>query len=284
MSFFEDLRFGARMLAKDPKFTAVVVLALALGIGANIAVSPLVNAVLFRGLPFERADRIMHISSTRVARGNNRQGVSYPDFKDWKAQTKTFQDLGAFTLETANLSDQGNVPERYSGGRITANTFSMLGQKPMLVRDFLPDEDKPGTAMVVILRHGIWKTRYGKDPRIIGRAIRVNDVPATVVGVMPEGMKFPLNEDLWMPLITVGQWEKRDAHDLNVFGRLKEGDTLASAGVEIGHLAKTLEKDYPKTNKGLGARVPTSNDVFNAGQFRHLFLPCPGAAHVVLIP
>ncbi len=283
MSFFEDVRFGARMLTKDPKFTAVVVLALALGIGANTTVFTLVNAVLFRGLPFERADRIMHIASTRVSRGNDRMGVSYPDFKDWKAQTKTFQNLGAFSLETANLSDQGNVPERYSGGRITANTFSMLGQKPMLGRDFLPDEDKPGTAMVVILGHGIWKTRYGKDPRIVGRAIRVNDVPATVVGVMPEGMKFPLNEDLWMPLIPVGQWEKRDAHDLNVFGRLKDGDTLASAGVEIGHLAKTLEKDYPKTNQGIGALVQTYNDVFNGGQIRVLFLALLGAVGFVLL-
>ncbi|HEY6391846.1 MAG TPA: ABC transporter permease, partial [Bryobacteraceae bacterium] len=151
MSFFEDLRFGARMLTKDLKFTAVVVLALALGIGANTTVFTLVNAVLFRGLPFERADRIMYIASTRVSRGDNRLGVSYPDFKDFKAQSKTFQDIGAFSLETINLSDQGNVPERYSGGRITANTFSLLGQKPMLGRDFLLDEDKPGTATVVIL-------------------------------------------------------------------------------------------------------------------------------------
>ncbi len=283
MGFFEDLRFAFRMLSKDPKFTGVVVLALALGIGANTTVFTLVNAVLFRGLPFERADRIMHISSTLVSRGDNRLGVSYPDFKDWKVQTKTFQDLGAFTLETVNLSDQGNVPERYSGGRITANTFSMLGQKPLLGRDFLLDEDKPGTATVVILGHGIWKTRYGKDPGIIGRAIRVNDIPATVIGVMPEGMKFPLNEDLWLPLIPVGQWEKRDARDLNVFGRLKDGATLASAGVEIGHLAKTLEKDYPKTNQDIGAVVRTYNEVFNGGQIRVLFLALLGAVGFVLL-
>jgi putative ABC transport system permease protein len=283
MSFFEDLRFGARMLTKDPKFTAVVVLALALGIGANTTVFTLVNAVLFRGLPFERADRIMHIASTRGSGGNNRLGVSYPDFKDWKAQTKTFQVLGAFNLETANLSDQGNVPERYSGGRITANTFSILAQKPMLGRDFLPEEDKPGAAMVVILGHGVWKTRYGKDPGIVGRAIRVNDVPATVIGVMPEGMKFPLNEDLWMPLVPVGPWEKRDAHDLNVFGRLKDDATLASARAEIGHLAKTLEKDYPKTNQGIGALVRTYNDVFNGDQIRLVFLALLGAVGFVLL-
>jgi putative ABC transport system permease protein len=283
MSFFEDLRFGARMLTKDPKFTAVVVLALALGIGANTTVFTLVNAVLFRGLPFERADRIMHIASTRGSGGNNRLGVSYPDFKDWKAQTKTFQDLGAFNLETANLSDRGNVPERYSGGRVTANTFTILGQKPILGRDFLPEEDKPGAAMVVILGHGVWKTRYGKDPGIVGRAIRLNDVPATVIGVMPEGMKFPLNEDLWMPLVPVGPWEKRDAHDLNVFGRLKDGATLASASAEIGRLAKTLEKDYPKTNQGIGALVRTYNDVFNGGQVRLVFLALLGAVGFVLL-
>jgi putative ABC transport system permease protein len=283
MSFFEDLRFAFRMLAKDPKFTAVVVLALALGIGANTTVFTLVNAVLFRGLPFERADRIMHISSTRPSHGDDRLGVSYPDFKDWKAQTKTFQDLGAFTLETVNLSDQGNIPERYSGGRITANTFSMLGQKPLLGRDFLPEEDKPGTATAVILGHGIWKTRYSKDPAIVGRAIRVNDVPATIIGVMPEGVKFPLNEDLWLPLIPVGQWEKRDARDLNVFGRLKDGVTLASARVEIGHLTKTLEKDHPTTNQDIGAVVRTYNEVFNGGQIRVLFLALLGAVGFVLL-
>jgi putative ABC transport system permease protein len=283
MSFFEDLRFGARMLTKDPKFTAVVVLALALGIGANTTVFTLVNAVLFRGLPFEQPDRIMHIASTRLTRGNNNMGVSYLDFKDWKAQTKTFQDLGAFSLETINLSDQGNVPERYSGGRLTANTFALIGQKPMLGRNFLPDEDKPGSATVVILGHGIWKTRYGKDPGIIGRPIRVNDIPATVIGVMPEGMKFPLNEDLWMPLIPVGPEEKRDAHDFNVFGRLKDGATLASARVEIEHFAKTLEKDYPKTNQGVGAEVKTYNEVFNGGQIRLIFLALLGAVGFVLL-
>jgi predicted permease len=283
MSFFEDLRFGARMLTKDPKFTAVVVLALALGIGANTTVFTLVNAVLFRGLPFEQPDRIMHVSSTRLTRGNNNMGVSYPDFKDWKAQTKTFQDLGAFSLETINLSDQGNVPERYSGGRLTANTFALIGQKPMLGRDFLPDEDKPGSATVVILGHGIWKTRYGKDPGIIGRPIRVNDIPATVIGVMPEGMKFPLNEDLWMPLIPAGPEEKRDAHEFNVFGRLKDGATLAGARVEIEHFAKTLEKDYPKTNQGVGAVVKTYNEVFNGGQIRLIFLALLGAVGFVLL-
>ncbi len=283
MSFFEDLRFGARMLTKDLKFTSVVALALALGMGANTTVFTLVYAVLFRGLPFERADRIMHIAATRVSRNGNRLGVSYPDFKEWKAQTKTFEDLGAFTMETENLSDQGNVPERYSGGRITANTFSLLGQKPMLGRDFLPDEDKAGAATVVILGHGIWKTRYAKDPGIIGRAIRINDIPATVAGVMPEGMKFPLNEDLWVPLIPVGEWEKRDARDLNVFGRLKDGATLASAGAEIGHFAKTQEKDYPKTNHGIGALVQTYNDVFNGGEIRLVFLALLGAVGFVLL-
>jgi len=283
MSFFEDLRFGARMLTKDPKFTAVVVLALALGIGANTTVFTLVNAVLFRGLPFEQPGRIMHIASTRLTRGNNNMGVSYLDFKDWKVQTKTFQDLGAFSLETVNLSDQGNVPERYSGGRLTANTFALIGQKPMLGRDFLPDEDKRGSTAVVILGHGIWKTRYGKDPGIIGHPIRVNDIPATVIGVMPEGMKFPLNEDLWMPLIPVGPEEKRDAHDFSVFGRLKDGATLASARVEIEHFAKTQQKDYPKTNQGVGAVVKTYNEVFNGGQIRVVFLALLGAVGFVLL-
>ena len=283
MSLLEDLRFGARMLVKDTKFTSVVVLALGLSMGANTTVFTLVNAVLFRGLPFEKPDRVMDLSCQRPSRRVNRTGVSYPDFHDWQGRSKSFQGLAAYSFEQTNLSDQSGVPERYFGARISANVFSLIGQKPLLGRDFLPNEERPGAQAVVILGNGIWKTRYGDDPGILGRTVRINDVPATIVGVMPEGMKFPLNNDLWMPLVPTGQWEKRDSRGLNVFGRLKDEATLAQARADLEQISKTLEKDYAKTNQGVSVVVKPYNDAFNGGQVRLIFLAALGAVGFVLL-
>jgi predicted permease len=283
MNFAEDVRFGVRMLVKDPKFTAVVVLALALGMGANTTVFTLVNAVLFRGLPFEKPDRVVDLTCQRLSRKVNRMQVSYPDFQDWRTQSKSFQDLAACSFEQMNLSDQSGVPDRYFGTLVSANAFSLIGQRPLLGRDFLPSEDKPGTAAVAILGYGIWATRYGKEPGILGRSIRVNDLPATVIGVMPEGMKFPLNNDLWMPLVRKGNWEKRDSRGLQVFGRLKDGSTLAGAQAEMDQISKRLENDYAKTNQGVSVLVRTYNDAYNGGQIRVVFLALLGAVGFVLL-
>src|SRR2546430_1753985 len=167
MSFLQDLRFGIRMLAKDPGFTAVVVVTLALCIGANTTVFTLVNAVLFKGLPFERADRVMALSETNIGKGRGRMGVSYPDFADWKTHTRKFQGLAAATYQSMTLNDRGGIPENYTGARVTANCFSLIGQKPLVGRDFAPDEDKRTAPPVVILGYSIWKNRYGADPNIL---------------------------------------------------------------------------------------------------------------------
>src|SRR5712692_1365408 len=283
MSFFEDLRFGARMLTKDPKFTAVVVLALALGIGANTTVFTLVNAVLFKGLPFERSEQIMHLSNNNLSKGNNRIPVSYPDFADWRAQTKKFQGLAAFSNQPMTISDRGAAPERYSGTRLSPNSFSVIGQKPLLGRDFSANEEQRTAAPVAILGYSIWKNRYGGDPNIAGRTIRINDVSTSVIGVMPEGMKFPTGADLWLPLVPTGDLEKRDARRLDVFGHLAEGATVAQAQTEMDLLAARLQKEYSKTNEGIGAVVKTYNDVFNGSRIRTVFLALLGAVGFVLL-
>ena len=199
MSLLQDLRFAVRLLAKDRWFTAVAVVALALGIGVNATVFTFVNAVLIRGLPFNDPDRIMSIAERNMARGTE-TGASYLDFEDWRQAQKSFAGLAAFSGTTMNVSDEGRVPERYQGPYMSANGFGLIGQRPLLGRDFLPEDDKPGSASVTILGNSIWKSRYGGDPAILGRTIRINDVPTTVVGVMPEGMKFPFGADLWIPL------------------------------------------------------------------------------------
>ena len=283
MNLVQDARFGIRMLAKTPGFSAVIVIVLALGIGANTTVFTLVNAVLFRDLPFRDGARIMFASSNNLPKGRQQIGVSYPDFRDWKAQSKRFQALGAFSGMNANLADGRSLPDRYAGTRMTANSFAIIGQNPLLGRDFTPQDEKPGAPAVVILGYTIWKNRYGADPNVLGHSVRINEVPAAVIGVMPEGFKFPVGCDLWMPLVPEKDLEKRESRSLNVFGRLADGATLAEARVEMDLIAKRLEREYSKSNEGVGIFVRTFNEQFNGGQIRVVFLALLGAVGFVLL-
>src|SRR6267378_6395593 len=266
MSFLQDLRYAVRLLVKDKWFTLVAATALALGIGVNNTVFTFVNAVLIRGLPFDDPDRIMSLG-TRDAR-NRDGGVSYLEFQDWREGTKAFAGMAAFSGQTMNVSDEGRAPERFGGPYISGNAFKLIGERPILGRDFLPEDDRPGAPPVVILGNGIWKTRYGSDKSVIGRTIKVNDVPSAVIGVMPEGIKFPVNADLWQPLVHMPQLaeQKRDARNLEMLGRLKDTATLAQAQSEFRTLATKLAHDYPATNKDISAAVMTFNERVNGGQ------------------
>ncbi|PYR15680.1 MAG: hypothetical protein DMF94_31270 [Acidobacteria bacterium] len=283
MSWLQDLRFAFRLLVKDRWFTGVAVIALALGIGVNATVFTFVNAVLIRGLPFDDPDRIMAVG-TRDARNRDR-GMSYPDFEDYRAANRTLSALAAYSGQTMNVSDEGRAPERFQGPYVSANAFRLIGQQPLLGRDFRPEEDRPGAAAVVILGNGVWKNRYGSDPSVVGRTIKVNDVPSTVIGVMPEGFKFPINADLWIPLVQMPRLteQKRDARNLEVFGRLADRVTLPQAQSEFTTIATRLAHDYPATNKDITARVMTFNDRVNGGQIRLIFLSLMGAVAFVLL-
>jgi predicted permease len=277
-----NLRYAIRMLIKDPWFTLVAVLALGLGIGVNSTVFTFVNAVLLRGLPFSNADRIVHINSRNTAEGNG-LGVSYPDYQDWRSQTRSFASLAAYQGLTANISDSGRPPERANGSRVTANAFSVLGERPIRGRDFQEGDDRKGADPVVLLGYGLWKTRYGSDANIIGRSIRVNEVPTTVIGVMADGMKFPNNNDLWIPLVPDPEMERRDVRPLNLFGRLQPGVSLKQAQTELTGIATALAQQYAETNKAIDAEVMTFNDRFNGGPIRAVFLALMGAVGFVLL-
>ena len=283
MSLFQDAKFASRMLLRDPGFTAVMVFALALGIGVNATVFTLVNAVLFRGLPFEEPDRILYLSCDRPTADDRDIGVSFPDFRDWRAQSKTFRGLAGFTNRAMVIIDTVNAPERYTGVQLTANAFSLIGQKPFLGRDFRPEEDHAGAAPVVILGYSLWESRYGRDPNILGKSIRINDVPTTVVGVMPPGMKFPLRADLWTTVIPTADSEKRESRSLEVFGRLTGGASPAQARAEIQGISRQLARDFPKSNAGVTAVVMPYNDRFNGGPIRTVFLVLLGAVGFVLL-
>ena len=263
MTLFQDVRFALRVMRKNPGFTAVAVMALALGIGANNTVFTLVNTILLKSLPFKDGHEIVSLGCKNLAKGTSDMPVSYLDFKDWSARLQSFQGVAAFASGTMNVSNEGAVPERLSGAWLTANAFRVLGLSPIVGRDFLPAEDRPGASPVVLLGYGVWQNRFGGDPGILGRTIRVNAIPATVVGVIPRGIKFPFDAELWMPLLQTKDREARDFRDLQGFARLRKGVSVAEAGSELNGIARQLAREYPKTNAGIGAQVLLFNERYN---------------------
>lgn len=254
MALLEDVRFGLRTMAKNPTSTLVAVVALSLGLGANAVVFSIAYGVLFKNMPFV-SDRILYLHGRDAARAGALMGVSLPDFRDWSAQAKSFRGLGAFTFGAGNISDQGGVPQRYNLAQITTNAFSLIGQKPVLGRDCTEEDAKPGAARVAVLSHSVWQNRYGGANSILGRTIRVNGVPTTVIGVMRPDFRFPIDADLWMPLTSTAELEKRESRGLNVFGDLTGSATQASATAEMDGIAHNLERAYPESNRGITAAV-----------------------------
>jgi putative ABC transport system permease protein len=282
MILFEDIRFGVRTMAKNPSFTLVAVVALALGIGANATVFAITNGVLFKSMPFV-SDRILYLANTNVSRGQNRLGLSYPEFRDWRTQAKSFDAMGAYRFSVANLSDKSGVPSRFNVAEISANTFSMIGQKPVLGHDFTADDEKAGAAPVTILGYGIWENRYGKSAGILGQSIRINDVPTTVIGVMQRDLKFPIDAELWTALVPKADAEKREVRSLRAFGEMAPGITEKLAGAEMETIARNLEKEYPATNQGIRPVVHSFSEEFNGGDVRVLLAALMGAVAFVLL-
>jgi putative ABC transport system permease protein len=283
MSLLHDLRFALRLIVKDRWFTAVAVAALALGIGANATVFTLVNAVLIRGLPFKDSGQLYMLGVRRPA--DSRGGdLSYPDYQDWRAQSRTFAGIAGFSRGGMSLADERGVPEQARGAYLTSNAFQVLGQQPLLGRDFRPEDDRKGAERVVMLGHGIWKNRYGADPAVLGRVLRVNGQAATIIGVMPEGMMFPTDSALWMPFVPTENQEKRENRSIAVFGRMKPESTRAEAQAEMTGIAGRLASQYPASNKELtSAVVQTFNERFNGGEIRQIFLSMMGAVGFVLL-
>jgi predicted permease len=283
MTLLQDIRYAIRLLLHDRWFTIVAIVTLGLGIGMNTTVFTFVNAVLIRGLPFDRPDEILYVSSRNLATGDDRS-VSYLDLEDWRAATQAFAGLSALAPTTMNVSDGGQPAERYSGAQVSANAFTLLRQQPLLGRNFTAGEDRTEAAPVVILGYTVWKNRYGSDPGILGRTIKVNDVACTVIGVMPEGMQFPSSADIWRPFVpTPEHTTKRDARSLGVFGRLAPGATRATAQAELTTIAARLQQQHPETNKDIGAAVMTFNERFNGGPIKVIFLALMGAVAFVLL-
>jgi predicted permease len=284
MDLLRDIRYAGRLLVKNRWFTVMAIVVLALGIGANNAVFTIVNGVLLRNLPVSEPDEIMFLG-TRDTQGRN-QGVSLRDFEDWRAATRTFEGMSFLFNGAFNVGNEGLTPDQVPGGYISPNLFRMLGVSPALGRDFTPAEETPGTPIVVLISHTLWRQRYGGDPNIVGKPIRIIDQNGTIIGVMPEGMHFPFNANIWlptgsMPPAITGQ--PRQARGYFAVGRLSEGVTVEQARSELRTIGNTLAAQYPETNKDLWPHADPFVERILGPQISLLFWALLGAVGFVLL-
>ena len=239
MSILRDFRFGWRILAKSPGFTLAAVVAIALGIGVNSMMFTIYNAVLFKALPFENPRQIVHIHNRNLVAGWDRRGVFYEDFLEYRAQAQSFEGLAAFMNTGYTISDERGAPHRTEGCLVTPNTFSLIGQRPLLGRDFRADDGVPEANKVVILSYGLWQTRYGGDPSILGRAVTLSGESYIIVGIMPTDMEFPDRSTLWVPVVDTA--ENRSSwyfsSGFEVIGRLPSAVPPLQAQTELRAIA-----------------------------------------------
>jgi putative ABC transport system permease protein len=283
MRTLDDFRFGLRSMRKNPGFTATAVIALALGLGANATVFAIANGLLFRTMPGVD-HRILYLSTRNPSHGQPSLGVSWPDFRDWHAQVHSFDALGAYDFKfLSNVSDNSGLPARYNVSAMSANSFAAIEQKPLLGRDFTADDEKPGAPSVAILGYGVWQDRYASDPSALGKTIRINDKPTTVIGVMPKGLRFPLDSDLWTALRPGVDSKNRGSRNLNVFGRLAPGASQRSAIAEMRLIMRNLESAYPSSNSGIEAVVHTQSEELNGPGLTLLVVSLIGAVSFVLL-
>ena len=283
MSLFDDIRFAARVLVKRRWMTTAAVVALALGIAANSAVFTFVNAIIVRGVPFPDPDRVVTLG-TRDTR-NLQMGVSYYDFLDWREAAKSFSDMSLMAQPSFNVSEPGTAPERYSGAYISTNAFHVIGTKALLGRGFIAEDDLDGARPVVVLGYSIWQSRYAGDPNVLGKTIKVNDLLATVVGVMPPGMQFPPNTDLWLPFgqATINRGQSRQVRNYEVIARLADGVTIPQARSELATITARLARDFPQTNQGIETTIVNYNERATPNQIRLMFFSLMGAVGFVLL-
>ncbi|HNJ43550.1 MAG TPA: ABC transporter permease, partial [Acidobacteriota bacterium] len=260
-SMLQDLRFAFRMLIKNPGFSGVAILTLALGLGANAAIFIVFNAVVLRPLPYRAPDRLVTVWGKIPGNGLEKLSASVPEFGDYRGQTNIFSVLAAYSSIGVNVTG-GSDPQRVRSTFATADIFPLLGVTPLLGRPFLPEEDKPGSDDVVVLSYGLWQRRFGGDPNILGQVMTINHQKCTIVGVMPSTFQFPSAEtELWKPIaFTPDQFQvdQRGSHWLRIIGRLNPGISLAQAQAEMTTVAERLQlqnPDYYESNSGWGITV-----------------------------
>jgi putative ABC transport system permease protein len=277
----QDLRFGTRMLLKSPGFAFVAVLTLALGIGANTAIFSIIDAVLLRPLPFHDQDRLVQLWETESAPGN--YPFAGPDYMDWQAQTKTLEGTTAFSWPTAMNASTGTEAQSVAAIRTQANFFSLLGVQPLIGRSFAAQENDPGKNHLVILSHGFWQTFFAGRREVLNRPLQLDGEAYTVVGVLPAWFNFPSRAQIFVPMdMSTKGMRQRGSHWFRAMGRLKPGQTVASAQAELAGIAANLEKQYPESNEKVGAVVVSLREQIT-GSSRTQLLVILGAVGLVLM-
>jgi putative ABC transport system permease protein len=277
-----DLRQNCRALLRTPSFLIFTVLALALGIGANAAIFGLVDSVLLQPLQFRDSARLVEVWEDASFLGFPKNTPSPGNFAEWKKRNHVFSDMAALKGDIVALTGDG-PPEQLESSPITYNLFPLLGVRPALGRNFLPEEDSPGGPLAAIISASLWRQRYGSDPSIVGRTIRLNGAPYQVVGVMPEGFTFPERASIWTPMaLSSRDFQNFGAHYLRVFARMKPGVTLAAASREMSALAAQLAREHPDENTNIGAFAVSLRDQL-VGDLRLGLLVLLGGVGCVLL-
>ncbi|HYL73990.1 MAG TPA: ABC transporter permease [Bryobacteraceae bacterium] len=283
-TIFSDLRYGVRLMLKSPGFACIAILALGLGIGANTAIFSLVDRVLIRPLPYADADRLVMVWEDASYISFPRNTPAVGNFVDWKQQNQVFTDMAAIRGSRFSLTGDGS-PESVEGVAAAANLFDVLGVKPLLGRPFTDAEDQSGEN-VVLMSYGLWQSRYGHDPGIIGRNILMDGIKKTVIGVLPAGFTIPNSRQLQyvVPVhFSPQQWHNRGSHFLRVMARLKPGVTVARAQSDMSIIARRLEQQYPNANSHIGAVVVAVREQFVGKTGTALWVLLAAAGCVLLI-
>lgn len=279
-SVLREMRHALRKLRKDLGFTTLAVLTLGLGLGATLYMFTFVKAYLLSSLPFPDAERIMHIEQVNSRRGDDGIAVAQRDFVEWRRAQQSFVELAAFYIGSINLSDD-ELPTRLAGAFISPSAFDIIHSGAQMGRTLSSADAQPGAPPVAVLGYDLWQNRYNGDPQVLGKTIRVNGVPTSVVGVMPEGFEFPFNQSIWVPL-QIDPASPADSSRLQVFGRLKPGVTLEQARAEFANISASLGELYAE-NKNVTTSIKPFEDAYISSSARTVVAAMFGAVLFVLL-
>jgi predicted permease len=287
-AFFQDTRYAVRMLRKNPGFTAVAVVTLALGIGANTAIFSIVYAMLLKPLPYSQPEQLLTLFEAQPQAGVKATGWSYANFAEVREQNRIFSDMAGSQKHQLTLTGRGE-PSVVSTSVVTPELFSVFGQRPLMGRAFYPEDGKPGAPAAVILSENLWRGSFGADPNVIGTSINLDKRSFTIVGVMPAVFRFPIlteSQQLWIPLVQdplFGSWmERRGGHWLRVTGRLKPGVSTTQVQAELDEIGARLAKEFPAENDGWSIRFMPLKQLI-VGDVKSALLVLLGAVGLVLL-
>jgi putative ABC transport system permease protein len=284
MSLLRDLRYGARSLLKSPGLMIVATLALGFGIGLTATMWSIIYGAMIKGLPYDDPQSIVAVWRTNPSRDIDRMGVTVQDFADMQKEQKSFSQLGAFTCGTFNVSGADARAERFDGCWMTGEAMAIPRIAPVLGRLFQPADDRPGAERVAMIGHSLWQNRYAGASDIIGKSVRVNGQPHTVIGVMPDGFLYPQNTQIWAQLtIDPLATQRRDAPQYQVVGRIRPGSNMDEASVDLDRIMKRIESENKETNEGVRALVQPYVKAFIGDEPARLLYTMLGAVGLVLL-